>query len=58
MLILIQILYLKKKLIHIHRCNIFLDDIIKLTVVGAIKGYYLRRLFEGIKLNNERQNRL
>lgn len=58
MLILTPILYLKKKLIHIHRCNIFLDDIIKLTVVEAIKGYYLRRLFECIKLNNERQNRL
>lgn len=52
------ILYSKKKLIHIHRCNIFLDDIIKRTVVEAIKDYYLRRLFGCAKLDNERENRL
>lgn len=51
-----HITYLKKKLIHIHRCNIFLVDIIKITIVEAIKGFYLRRLFGCIELNTERQN--
>lgn len=53
-----HIFYSKKKLIHIHRCNIFLDDTIKSTVLEAIKDYYLRRLFGCIKLDNERENRL
>lgn len=41
---------------HSVRDNIFIADIIKTTIVEAIKGYYSGRLFECIELNTERQN--
>lgn len=43
------------KIINIHRCNISLADIIKITIKEALEGYFLR-LFGCIELNTERQN--